>query len=209
MLGLLAIVIVAFVAAAVLLPHSPSGLRELMLRIGPLAPAVAFAAWILLVPAMFPATLLAAASGLAFGTLDGSALAFSGAIAGGLVAFALARISARGPVEGFVERTPRLARVHELLEAHGFAGILAARLMPGVPASGLHYAAGVSPVRPRAFTAAITVGALLRTVPYAVLGQGLGTGSLPTILVAVASIALGGLAAALLVRRIRQPVAAA
>jgi hypothetical protein len=49
---------------------------------------------------------------------------------------------------------------------------------------------------------------LLRTTPYAVLGQGIGSGSLATIVIAAASIALGGLAAALLVRRLRVPAPA-
>ena len=40
---------------------------------------------------------------------------------------------------------------------------------------------------------------------YAVLGQGLSTGSLTTILVAAASIVLGGLAATILVRQLRRP----
>ena len=80
--------------------------------------------------------------------------------------------------------------------------------MPAVPATGLHYVAGVSPVRKRAFAAAMALGALLRTAPYALLGQGIGSGSLATILIAGASIALGALTAAVLVRRLLTPVAA-
>ena len=208
LIGLIAVAIPAFVAAAILLPHSPSGLRELLLSVGPAAPAIAIAAWIVLTPALFPGTVMAAAGGLAFGTLGGAALAFGGAVAGGLAAFALARTGARGPVQRLVARKPRLARIHALLERRGFAAILAARLMPGVPATGLHYAAGVSPVRARAFAAAIAIGALLRTVPYALLGQGLASGSIATLLVAAASIAIGALAAAVLVRQVRRPAAA-
>jgi uncharacterized membrane protein YdjX (TVP38/TMEM64 family) len=203
--GLAAAVIPAFVAAAVLLPHSPEGLRELVLSLGPAAPLIALAAWIVLTPALFPGTVLAAAGGLAFGALGGSALALGGAVAGGLTAFALARTAASGPVKRFVRGKPRLAGAYELLERRGFAAVLAARLMPGVPATGLHYAAGVSPVRARGFVAAMAVGALLRTVPYALLGQGLGSGSITTMLVAAGSIATGALAASVLVRQLRQP----
>ena len=81
--------------------------------------------------------------------------------------------------------------------------------MPGVPATGLHYAAGVSPVRTRAFAGAIAIGALLRTVPYAILGQGLSSGSITTILIAGGSIALGGVSAGMLIRQIRRADAAA
>ena len=79
--------------------------------------------------------------------------------------------------------------------------------MPGVPATALHYAAGASPVRVRPFTAAIAIGALLRTTPYALLGQGLGSGSLLTIGVAAASIAIGATGAALLARGMRTTIA--
>ena len=207
LIGLIAAVVCAFAAAALLLPHSPSDLRELLLALGPIAPAIAVAAWMVLTPALFPGTILAAAGGLAFGALAGGALALVGAVAGGLVAFALARGTARGPVERLVRRRPGLARLHELLERRGFPALLAARMMPGIPTTGLHYAAGVSPVRVREFIAAIAIGAVLRTVPYAVLGQGLGSGSIATILVAVASIVLGGLAATILVRQLRRTAA--
>jgi uncharacterized membrane protein YdjX (TVP38/TMEM64 family) len=193
----------------VLLPHSPAGLRELLLAVGPTAPAIALGAWIVLTPALFPGSVLAAAGGLAFGALGGAALAFGGALAGGLAAFTLARTGARGPAERLIARSRKLARLDSLLERRGFAAILASRLMPGVPATALHYAAGVSQVRPRAFAAAIAVGALLRTVPYALLGTGLASGSALTLLVAGSSIALGAVAAAALFRHIRQPVQAA
>ena len=205
LVALIAVAVPAFLAAGILLPHSPSGLRELLLSIGPTAPLIAIAAWILLTPALFPGTVLAATCGLAFGALGGAALAFGGAVAGGLAAFTLARTSARGPVQRLVAGKPRLAHIQTLLERRGFAAILAARLMPGVPAAGLHYAAGVSPVRAGAFAAAIAIGALIRTVPYAMLGQGLRSGSIATLLIAAASIALGGLAAAILLRQIRRP----
>lgn len=205
--GPIALVALA-IFAAILLPHSPAGLRDLVLGLGPVAPAIAVAAWILLIPALFPGTVLAAAGGLAFGAAGGAAVAFGGAVAGGLAAFALARIAVRGPIERIVRRTPRLARVHMSLEPRGFATVLAARLMPGVPAGALHYVAGVSPVRARDFAAAIALGALLRTLPYVALGQGLGSGSILAVAFAGGSIALGGLAAIVLVRRVGRPLQA-
>jgi uncharacterized membrane protein YdjX (TVP38/TMEM64 family) len=208
LIGFAAAALVAFAAAAALLPHSPGTLRELVLSVGPAAPAIAVAAWVLLTPALFPGAVLAAAGGLAFGGVGGAAIAWIGAVAGGMAAFALARTAARGPVDGLIGRNPRLPRIRDLLERRGFAAVLAARLMPGVPAGGLHYAAGVSPVKVRAFAAAIGVGALLRTVPYAVLGQGIASGSLATMLVAAGSITVGGIAAALLVRHVRRPAPA-
>jgi uncharacterized membrane protein YdjX (TVP38/TMEM64 family) len=200
--ALAALALAATVAAAVLLPHSPAGLRELVLAVGPAAPVVALAAWILLTPALFPGTVLAAAGGLAFGAVGGAALAFGGALAGALTAFALARTAARGAAGRLVARSTRLARIDALLERRGFAAILAARLTPGVPATGLHYVAGASRVRPGAFIAAMAVAAPLRTVPYAVLGTGLADGSTSTLVLAASSIALGAIASGLLVRHL-------
>jgi uncharacterized membrane protein YdjX (TVP38/TMEM64 family) len=196
-------VLLVVVAAGVLLPHSPSGLRELLLAAGVAAPALALAAWVVLTPALFPGPVLAAAGGLAFGAVGGTALSLAGAVLGGVAAFWLARTVARGPATRLAQRTPRLARVNALLETRGFAAVLAARLMPGVPATGLYYAAGASAVRLRAFAPAIAIGALLRTTPYALLGQGLVSGSAVTIGIAAASIVIGGAGALLLARGLR------
>jgi uncharacterized membrane protein YdjX (TVP38/TMEM64 family) len=195
-------VLLAAIAAGFLLPHSPSQLRDLVLAAGVTAPAIVLAAWVVLTPALFPGTLLAAASGMAFGTVGGTALALGGAVLGGLAAFTLARTVGRRPAAQFAQRSPRLARLQALLERRGFAAILAARLMPGVPASGLYYAAGVSPVRYGAFTAAIAIGALLRTTPYALLGDSLGSGSIISIAIAAGSVAIGGGSALLITRRL-------
>jgi uncharacterized membrane protein YdjX (TVP38/TMEM64 family) len=201
-------VLLGALAAVAWLPHSPSDLRDLVLAAGVAAPVIALAAWVLLTPALFPGTVLAAATGLAFGAVGGAVLAWSGAVLGGLAAFTLARTVARGPAVRLVRRTTTLARVHALLERRGFAAILAARLMPGVPASGLYLAAGASPVRGAPFAAAIAVGALLRTTPYALLGHGLGSGSASGLVIAAASAVIGGAAAMLLIRRLRAPVPA-
>jgi uncharacterized membrane protein YdjX (TVP38/TMEM64 family) len=199
---LVGLAVAAAVAAAILLPHSPAGLRELVLSVGPAAPFAALAAWVLLTPALFPGTVLAAAGGLAFGAAGGAAVAFGGALAGGVTAFALARSCASGAAARVVARSPRLARIEAHLECRGFAAILAARLTPGVPATGLYYVAGASRVRPGAFIAAMAVAAPLRTVPYAVLGTGLVAGSALTLVLAAGSIALGAFASGLLFRRV-------
>src|ERR687896_278845 len=107
-----ALVGAAFAAAAILLPHSPAELRELILAAGIAAPAIALGAWVLLTPAMFSGTVLAAASGLAFGALGGSALSVAGAVLGGLAAFALGRTAGRTPGQATPLRPPRLGEVH-------------------------------------------------------------------------------------------------
>jgi uncharacterized membrane protein YdjX (TVP38/TMEM64 family) len=204
LLGALGLVLLAFVAATVLLPHSPDELRVLVATAGIAAPVAALIAWVLLTPALFPGTVLAAAGGLAFGAVGGAVLALGGAVLGGLAAFTLARTAAGGVGQRLARRSPRLGRVNDQLERRGFTAVLAARLMPGVPATALHYAAGASPVRYGAFTAAIAIGAVVRTAPYALLGQGLATGSPLAVALAVVPIAIGGAGGMVLVRHLRR-----
>ncbi len=202
-LAALAPLVVAAIGAAVALPHSPSELRHVALAAGVAAPVVMLGAWVVLTPALFPGPVLAAACGVAFGAAGGTAVACGGAVLGGLAAFSIARNVARGTVEARLRRSPRLARVHAVLERRGFAAILAARLMPGVPATGLYYAAGVSRVRRSQFTAAIALGALLRTTPYVLLGHGVATGSAVPLVAAATSMVIGAGGAMLLLRQAR------
>ena len=99
------------------MPHSPSEVRDLVLSAGVAAPAAALAAWVVLTPALFPGPVLAAAGGLAFGAVGGTALACAGAVLGGVAAFWLARTVARGPVTQLTRRSARLERMHAGYEA--------------------------------------------------------------------------------------------
>jgi uncharacterized membrane protein YdjX (TVP38/TMEM64 family) len=153
LIGVTALVGAAFAAGVILLPHSPADLRELIVAAGVAALAIALGAWILLSPAMFSGTVLAA--------------------------FALARTAGRTHLGATVMRSAKLRKVHALLECRGFLAMLATRLMPGVPATGLNYVAGVASVGVPAFAAAMALGALVRTAPYAVLGRGIGWGRSP------------------------------
>jgi len=63
--------------------------------------------------------------------------------------------------------------------------------------------AGISSVPRREFAAAIAIGALLRTTPYALLGDGLATGSPVALIAAASSIAIGAAGATLLLRYAR------
>jgi uncharacterized membrane protein YdjX (TVP38/TMEM64 family) len=200
---ILPVVLTAIVAAALLLPHSASELREAVLDVGPAAPLVALLAWVLLTPAAVPLPLMAAASGLAFGAVGGAAVAVCGAVAGGVAAFMIARVAARERVEHWVRGRPRLADLHGLIAQRGFAAVLAARVMPGLPVAPVHYVSGVAPVGVLAFAAAMAIGAILRLAPYAVLGEGITSGSTTSLVVGGMSMAIGATTAFLLVRHLR------
>jgi uncharacterized membrane protein YdjX (TVP38/TMEM64 family) len=190
--GVALAVAAASAAALAGLPNTPSGLRALVAAAGTATPAAAVVAWIVLTPALFPGTVLAAACGLAFDAGAGSAVAWAGSTLGALVAFAIARRAARSHVERALG--DRLAPVRAALERHGFTAVLAARLAPGVPATGLNYAAGLSRVRAREFAAGIALGGAPRAASYALLGAGLAGGS--PLLLARAAAGMGALGAA-------------
>jgi hypothetical protein len=65
----------------------------------------------------------------------------------------------RTQLEATIMRRAKLRKVLALLERRGFLPMLAARWMPRVPATGLHYVAGVAPVGVPAFAAAMVLGA--------------------------------------------------
>jgi uncharacterized membrane protein YdjX (TVP38/TMEM64 family) len=198
-------VLIAAVALAVALgaPHSPSALSAAAGHAGPLAPITYVVAWTLLTVALFPGTVLAGAGGLLFGAAGGTALAIVGGTLGGLAAFLIARRGARGSVEALGGE--RVAALSRRLERSGLAAVLVARAAPGVPATLLHYAAGVSRVRPWHFVVGIAVGSAPRMFAYAALGGSLHDLGSPMGLAAMGVLAVmtvGGGAAAWRMRRL-------
>jgi uncharacterized membrane protein YdjX (TVP38/TMEM64 family) len=192
-------VLVAAGAIAVALgaPHSPAALGAAARHAGPLAPFAFVAAWTVLTVALFPGTVLAGAGGLLFGAAGGTVLSIAGGTLGGLAAFAIARRGARGSVEALGGE--RVAALSARLERRGLAAVLVARAAPGVPATLLHYAAGVSRVRPWHFAVGIALGSAPRMFAYAALGGSLHDLGSPLGLAAIGMLALmtvgGGLAA--------------
>ncbi|WP_205695882.1 TVP38/TMEM64 family protein [Conexibacter sp. SYSU D00693] len=153
----------------------------------------------LLVPTLFPGPLLAGAGGLLFGTALGAPLAVLAVVLGAVLAFTIARRLAHDAVERL--QGPRLRALREWVGQRGFLSVLYARLMPGVPYTLVNYAAGLSPVRLRSFTAATALGAAPRTAAYAALGGSFDDLTDPVALGAIGVILLMAVAGALVARR--------
>jgi len=167
-----AVLLAGAATVALLVPHDPQGLHQLVASAGPLAPLTYAAAAALLTVLLFPGTLLAAAAGMAFGPLVGGALALAGTTAGGAAAFGLARRA--GLHRRRVLRNPRLRALVERLDQGGILAVAATRAAPGVPATGLHYALGATRIAAPRFVAGIALGAASRTFVYAAAGGALG-----------------------------------
>lgn len=161
---------------------------------GPLVFIVVSAA---LTPALFPGPLLAGASGLLFGTWLGTPISIIAATLGAMLAFGIARWLAHDAVEELQGR--RLRALRAWIARRGFLSILYARITPGVPYSLVNYAAGLSPVSLRAFTAATAIGCAPRAFAYTALGgsiNDIGSPESVAAIVVLVVMAVGGLIAA-------------
>jgi len=149
----------------------------------------------LLTCALFPGPLLAAASGLLFGTALGTPVSIIAATLGGLVAFSIARFVAHDAVDALAGR--RLRDLQAWIERRGFWAVLYARIAPGIPYTLVNYVAGLTRVRIAAFAAATAIGVAPRAFAYTALGGSLDNLDSPEAIIAVATLmamALFGLA---------------
>lgn len=198
-----------FTLGAILLPHSPGAIRQAVDGYGWAAPVLFVAAWAALTPALFSGTILAAAAGLLFGPILGTLLGVAGATLGGMISFALAR---RLGASAFQELAPELLKaVQERLQARPLRSLLVARVMPGMPATWLNYAVGLTRVRGWQFALANIVGGAPRVFIYAGLGGSLSHASpLLTAISATLFVGLGafGVVTALRERRALRALAA-
>jgi uncharacterized membrane protein YdjX (TVP38/TMEM64 family) len=173
---------------------SAGRVRDWMDGYGAAGPLVFIVISAVLTPCLFPGPLLAGASGLLFGTWLGTPISIAAATLGAVLAFSLARRLAHDAVEDL--QGPRLAALRAWVGRRGFLSILYARIAPGIPYNLVNYAAGLSPVRLRAFTAATALGCAPRAFAYTALGgslDDLGSPEAIAALVVLVVMALGGL----------------
>jgi uncharacterized membrane protein YdjX (TVP38/TMEM64 family) len=205
LLAIAATAAVLFALAAIFLPHSPGAIREAVAGYGWAAPLLFVVAWAALTPALFSGTVLAAAGGLLFGAATGTLLGIAGASFGGLISFAIARRWGASAFEQLAH--PRVRRIETRIEARPLRSLLLLRIMPGMPATWLNYAVGLTKVRARTFALANALGGAPRIFIYAGLGGSLSHASTAMTVVSLAlfcGLAALGAVAALLERRALQ-----
>jgi uncharacterized membrane protein YdjX (TVP38/TMEM64 family) len=172
---------------------SPGRVRDAIDPLGAAAVPAFVVVSALLTCALFPGPLLAAASGLLFGTALGTPVSILSATVGAVLAFSIARFVAHDAVEALAGR--RLRGVQAWIERRGFWAVLYARIAPGVPYSLLNYVAGVTRVRLSAFAAATAIGVAPRAFAYTALGGSLDDLGSPEAVVAIVllvGMAVGG-----------------
>ena len=181
---------------------SPERVRSAIDPLGAAAVPAFIVVSALLTCALFPGPLLAAASGLLFGTALGTPVSITAATLGGVVAFSIARFVAHDAVEALAGG--RLRNLQAWIERRGFWAVLYARIAPGVPYTLVNYVAGLTRVRIAAFAAATAIGVAPRAFAYTALGGSLDDLDSPEAIIALATLvamALFGLVALRLDRR--------
>lgn len=178
---------------------SAERVREWIDGYGTAAPLVFVAISACLTVVLFPGPVLAAASGLLFGTALGTPVSICSATLGATLAFCLARWWAHDAVVALAG--PRLEALRAWVGRRGFLTVLYARIAPGVPYTLVNYAAGLTPIALRSFVAATAVGCAPRAFAYTALGGSLGNLRSPEALIAVAVLAVMALVGIVLGRR--------
>ncbi len=206
--ALVAVLLVVFVVEQVRGWDDVRLLREQVDSAGPLGAVVFVAGYAVLVLLPAPKALLTALGGVLFGLWLGALLSWVAAVLGAVAAFALGRVLGRDAVDRLTRG--RVARADRLLAAHGFAAVVAARLVPVLPFTAINYVAGLSGVGWRPYLAGTALGIVPGTMAYAALGAW-GTdpwGVLAGVGALVALVAVGGLAGRRLLARDEAPAPA-
>jgi uncharacterized membrane protein YdjX (TVP38/TMEM64 family) len=157
--------------ASVVLGNDLSAVRLLVEDAGAWAGLVFVALHVVISLVPVPRSLLAVLAGTIFGAWAGMALSLIGSVIAAGVTFTLARHVGREAVAQV--SGPRTYRVERVLRDHGFVAVSAARLTPIAPFTVTNYAAGISSVRPRDYTASL-VGLIPGSIAWATVGASTG-----------------------------------
>jgi uncharacterized membrane protein YdjX (TVP38/TMEM64 family) len=199
-LGGLAVALATFVLVLALSGSiSASKVRGWVDGYGAVAPLVFIAVSASLTVVLFPGPVLAAASGLLFGTALGTPVSICAATLGATIAFCISRWWGHEAVIALAG--PRIEALRAWIGRRGFLTVLYARIAPGVPYTLVNYAAGLTPVALRSFVAATAIGVAPRAFAYTALGGSLGNLSSPEAIVAVCVLVAMAIGGGLLARR--------
>ncbi|MFO7994484.1 MAG: VTT domain-containing protein [Marinobacter sp.] len=164
---------------------SPDALSAWLNGQGMWGPVLLFLMMVLaVVVGPIPTLPVSAASGLAFGVLTGTLLAATGALAGAMIAFSIARILGREALKSKLSENPVFASdgSQKLL----FWMVLLTRLIPLFSFALISYAAGVTAIHGWRFALASMLGMLPMTFVFAGLGNTFELNPLVTVIAALA-----------------------
>lgn len=164
---------------------SPDALSAWLNGQGMRGPVLLFLMMVLaVVVGPIPTLPVSAASGLAFGVLTGTLLAATGALAGAMIAFSIARVLGREALKSKLSANPVFASdgSQKLL----FWMVFLTRLIPLFSFALISYAAGVTAIHGWRFALASMLGMLPMTFVFAGLGNTFELNPLVTVIAALA-----------------------
>jgi uncharacterized membrane protein YdjX (TVP38/TMEM64 family) len=189
----------AWATVALVRPVDRAEVEAFVEPLGSAAPLVFVAVSTGLALVMVPGALLAAAAGLLFGALLGTAAALGAAVATSVIALQLGRRAGRAGVDAVEQR--HVAAAAALVRRHGLMAVIVQRLAPAVPDGPMSYAGGALGVRTRDIALGTLIGAAPRGFGYAALGGSLDDLTSPLALGGLAVLGLTGVCGALLATR--------
>jgi uncharacterized membrane protein YdjX (TVP38/TMEM64 family) len=142
-------------------------------------PLVFMTGYVLLELVFFPALPLTLLGGLAFGPVWGTVYVSVAATIGAALAFLVARHTARGLVEIWVARNPRLRAIDRAVARHGWRILMITRLVPLFPYNLQNYAYGLTPLPFWPYVGITWVCMLPATLAYTLAGGALSGGPDP------------------------------
>ncbi len=116
-------------------------------ELGPWAPVIYIAVYIIAAVAWIPGSLLTLAAGAIFGLWQGTLYTLIGATLGASAAFLVSRYLARGAVERRLGKNEKLAAIDRAIGREGARLIFLLRLSPAFPFNAMNYALGLTGVR--------------------------------------------------------------
>lgn len=143
-------------------------IRTFVLGFGLYAPIIFILLFAIAPLIFFPDGILAIAGGLIFGVFWGSVYIMLGALCGGTLSFALARLYGNWVRNKL--KNEKLITFQDSIKRHGFVMILLLRLVPLVPFNIISYSAGFSTIRYRDFFFATLFGMTPGVIVYANIG---------------------------------------
>lgn len=168
---LVALIVGGFLAVTTTGSLSADRVRDIVGSLGSTeGPLVFIVVAAVLVAVMFPLPPIAAAAGILFSTVTGTAVTAVGAVLGAAGCFLIARNLAADAADtvGGV----RFQRTHRWIDERGFAAVFLTRVAP-MPYSLVSYLAGLTRVPLHTFSAATAIGVLPRVYAYTAIGGNL------------------------------------
>jgi uncharacterized membrane protein YdjX (TVP38/TMEM64 family) len=197
-----AVLVALLVVAYVVQPVSKDDIRDLIEPAGAFAPLAYVAVAGVLGALLVPGPLLAGASGLLFGTLEGFFVTLSATVVSALLArFAGQRAGERAFRDAAGERTLAAA---DGIRRHGVLAVVVQRLAPLAPDGPFNYGFGIAGVGWRALAVGTLIGSAPRAFAYTALGDSLDDLASPLAIAAMAIVLLTGVAGTVIALRLRR-----